>query len=91
MSPKLIVRAIVAEHFAQPGSMEKSREAALRVTRAMKSDVPVLNGENAPGEAGEISEGVRFILRSLSCFIFLPSVMLQINKETLDHERKVRK
>ncbi len=63
MSPKLIVRAIVAEHFAQPGSMEKSREAALRVTRAMKSDVPVLNGENAPGEAGEISEGVRFIIQ----------------------------
>ena len=63
MSPKLIVRAIVAEHFAQPGSMEKSREAALRVTRAMKSDVPVLNGENGPGEAGEISEGVRFIIQ----------------------------
>ena len=44
MSPKLIVKAIVAEHFAQPGSKEKSREAALRVTRSMGSDVPVLPG-----------------------------------------------
>lgn len=63
MSPKLIVRAIVAEHFARPGSMEKSREAALRVTRAMESDVPVLHGEEGPGETGEPSEGVQFIIR----------------------------
>ncbi len=63
MSPKLIVRAIVAEHFAQPGSMGKSREAALRVTRAMESDVPVLHGEEGPGETGEPSEGVQFIIR----------------------------
>ena len=62
MSPKLIVKAIVAEHFAQPGSMELSREAALRVTRAMGSDVPVLRGEEGPGSAGEPSEGVRFII-----------------------------
>lgn len=63
MSPKLIVKAIVAEHFAQPGSMEKSLEAALRVTRAMGSEVPVLRGEEGPGEAGEPSEGVRYIIR----------------------------
>ena len=62
MSPKLIVKAIVAEHFALPGSMEKSREAALRVTRAMGSDVPVLRGEEGPASAGEPSEGVRFII-----------------------------
>lgn len=62
MSPKLIVKAIVAEHFAQPGSMEKSREAALRVTRAMGSEVPVLPGEEGPGETGAPSEGVRFII-----------------------------
>ena len=30
LSPKLIVRGIVAEHFAQPGSMEKSMTAACR-------------------------------------------------------------
>lgn len=62
MSPKLIVRAIVAEHFALPGSMEKSREAALRVTGAMGSDVPVLRGEEGPGASGGPSEGVRFII-----------------------------
>ena len=63
MSPKLIVKSIVAEHFAQPGSMEKSREAALRVTQAMGIIVPVLRGEEGPGETGEISEGVRFIIQ----------------------------
>ena len=42
LSPKLIVKAIVAEHFKQPGSMEQSRQAALRVTAALRSDVPVL-------------------------------------------------
>jgi len=62
MSPKLIVKAIVAEHFAQPGSMEKSREAALRVTGAMGSNVPVLRGEEGPRSADEPSEGVRFII-----------------------------
>ena len=63
MSPKLIVKAIVAEHFAAPGSMEKSYEAALRVTRAMGSDVPVLRGEEGPGGAGAPSEGVERIIR----------------------------
>ena len=63
MSPKLIVKAIVAEHFAQPGSMEKSYAAARRVTEAMDSAVPVLHGEQGPGEAGELSEGVREIIR----------------------------
>lgn len=62
MSPKLIVKAIVAEHFARPGSMEQSREAALRVTRAMDSGVPVLRGEEGPACPGEASEGVRFII-----------------------------
>ena len=62
MSPKLIVKAVVAEHFALPGSMELSRAAALRVTRAMGSDVPVLRGEEGPDSAGEPSEGVRFII-----------------------------
>ena len=63
MSPKLTVRAIVAEHFAQPGSMEKSCEAARRVTQAMGSDVPVLRGEEGPEGKGRISEGVEEIIR----------------------------
>lgn len=63
MSPKMIVKAIVAEHFAQPGSMEKSYKAALRVTWAMGSGVPVLRGEESPDAAGAPSEGVREIIR----------------------------
>ena len=63
MSPKLLVKAIVAEHFARPGSMEKSYEAALRVTRAMNSPVPVLHGEEGSEAGGEVSEGVREIIR----------------------------
>jgi len=62
MSPKLLVRAIVAEHFAQPGSLEKSCEAAKRVTQAMGSAVPVFRGEAAPGSFSEPSEGVREII-----------------------------
>ena len=63
MSPKLMVRAIVAEHFAQPGSMEKSYDAARRVTQAMGSDVPVLRGEEEPEGKGRVSEGVEEIIR----------------------------
>ena len=63
MSPKLLVRCIVAEHFAQPGSMEKSHAAALRVTEAMGMDVPVLRGEDGPGGMGALSEGVQAIIQ----------------------------
>ncbi len=63
MSPKLLVRAVTAAHFAQPGSMEQSREAALRVTQAMGSDVPVLRGEEGPGGGGAPSEAVQRMIR----------------------------
>ena len=63
MSPKLIVKAIVAEHFREPGSMERSWLAAKRVTDAMGSDIPVLKGEPGPGPEGEASEGVEVIIR----------------------------
>ena len=51
MSPKLIVKAVVAEHFREPGSMEKSWLAAKRVTDAMGSDIPVL--KEGGGEAAQ--------------------------------------
>lgn len=63
MSPKLLVKAIVAEHFARPGSMAESYEAALRVTRAMEFPVPVFRGEEGPGCCGTVSEGVREIIQ----------------------------
>ena len=45
MSPKLIVRALVAEHFAAPGSMKKSREAIRRLLDAMHREANLLDGE----------------------------------------------
>ena len=63
LSPKLIVKAIVAEHFAEPGSTEKSFDAAKIVTDALGSSVPVLMGEESPGLTDELSEGVKAIIR----------------------------
>ncbi len=62
LSPKLEVRAIVAEHFRAPGSMEKSFRAARRVTELMSSRVPVLHGQRWPLMEGEISEGAQCII-----------------------------
>lgn len=63
LSPKLIVRALVAEHFAAPGSMKKSREAIRRLLGAMHREANLLDGEEWPLDAGRpMSEGVRFII-----------------------------
>ncbi len=63
MSPKLIVRAIVAEHFAAPGSMRLSYEAIQRLLRAMHREANLLPGEEWPLNPGApTSEGVRFII-----------------------------
>jgi len=63
MSPKLIVKAVIAEHFAQPGSMQASYDAILKLTNAMKVEANVLHGEAWPlDETRPVSEGVRFII-----------------------------
>ncbi|MBQ8200930.1 MAG: nucleoside hydrolase [Clostridia bacterium] len=62
LSPKMDVKAIIAEHFAQPGSMEKSCDAARQVTSLMHSSVPVLHGQVWPRVEGEISEGAHYII-----------------------------
>ncbi len=62
LSPKMEVRAIVAEHFMCEDSMEKSCIAASRVTDLMGSDVPVLPGQTWPQIPGEVSEGAQFII-----------------------------
>lgn len=63
MSPKLVVRAVVAEHFARPGSMEKSFEAIHRLARSMRLEPNILRGEEWPLDGGRpASEGVRFII-----------------------------
>ena len=45
LSPKLDVKAVVAEHFMSKGSMEKSFAAATKLLALMKSDIPVLHGQ----------------------------------------------
>ena len=62
MSPKLMVKAIVAEHFGQSGSMEQSYQVAQRVVRAMGMDVPVYPGETGLGVHSGISEGTSAII-----------------------------
>lgn len=62
LSPKLDVRAVVAEHFMCEGSMELSFAAAQKLLGLMKSDVPVLHGQVWPKVAGEISEGAQCII-----------------------------
>lgn len=63
LSPKLMVRAIVAEHFGRDGSMEASYQAIHRLMDAMHREENVLRGEEYPLDAGrEMSEGVRFII-----------------------------
>ncbi len=61
LSPKLIVKAVVAEHFMAEGSMERSHDAARRLLGLMKSDVPVLHGQVWPKD-GQTGEGARFII-----------------------------
>ena len=48
LSPKLIVKGIVAEHFVEAGSMERSLEEIKTITRLMEMDVPALKGEEGP-------------------------------------------
>lgn len=64
MSPKLMVKAVVAEHFAEEGSMQASYEAILKLTNAMRrEDVCVLRGEAWPlDDTRDVSEGVQCII-----------------------------
>ena len=63
LSPKLIVRAIIAEHFGRDGSMEKSYRAIHTLMNAMHRTENVLRGEEYPlDDKREMSEGVRFII-----------------------------
>jgi inosine-uridine nucleoside N-ribohydrolase len=63
LSPKMIVKAIIAEHFLEEGSQQKSYEAIGRLTEAMELDPLTLHGEEGPLQEGaEISEGARFIV-----------------------------
>lgn len=61
LSPKLEVKAVVAEHFMADGSMEKSYAAACKLLRLMNNPVPVLHGQVWPKD-GVVSEGAQCII-----------------------------
>ena len=61
LSPKLDVKAVIAEHFMSEGSVDKSYAAATKLLTLMKSDVPVLHGQVWPKD-GKLSEGTQFII-----------------------------
>lgn len=63
LSPKLIVKGIIAEHFKVPGSMEKSYDEIMTILDAMDLEVPVYHGQKGPlGQDTEVSEAVSFII-----------------------------
>ena len=68
LSPKLIVKGIVAEHFVEEDSMERSLAEINTILDAMDMKVPALAGnkgplmENADQDSVEVSEGVQFII-----------------------------
>ena len=61
LSPKLDVKAVVAEHFRGEGTMERSYAAATKLLTLMKSAVPVLHGQVWPKD-GALSEGAQLII-----------------------------
>lgn len=63
LSPKLIVKGIVAEHFGEEGSVERSYAEIETILEAMDMKVPVFMGQKAAMDRDEeVSEAVRFII-----------------------------
>ena len=66
LSPKLIVRGILAEHFNENGSVRKSYDEIMAILGAMNLKVPVFMGEEDPvdkaGWPESISEAAEFII-----------------------------
>ena len=63
LSPKLIIKGIVAEHFGKPRSMEDSFDEIMTVLAAMDISVPAFKGQTGPlSEDANVSEGVDHII-----------------------------
>lgn len=63
LSPKLIVEGIIAEHFNEEGSVERSYSEIETILAAMNLKVPVFMGQKAQIDKDEvISSGVEFII-----------------------------
>ena len=64
LSPKLLVKGVVAEHFNVAHSMEDSYNEILNIKQAMAVDFPAFMGQTGPlSEDTYVSEGVDFIIK----------------------------
>lgn len=64
LSPKLIVKGVVAEHFNMPHSMEDSYNEISAIKQAMAIDFPSFTGQAGPlSEDTYVSEGVDLIIK----------------------------
>ena len=64
LSPKLIVKGVVAEHFNVAHSMEDSYNEILTIKQAMAVDFPAFMGQTGPlSEDTYVYEGVDFIIK----------------------------
>ena len=61
LSPKLIVKGIVAEHFCKPDSMEKSLSAISTLKSLLHTDIPIYAGQKDPSDP-VVSAGVQAII-----------------------------
>ncbi len=65
LSPKLIVKGIIAEHFKEEGSMEKSYREIETILDVMdmSKEIPIFRGQRGPlSTDDEVSEAVKFII-----------------------------
>ena len=63
LSPKAIVKGIIAEHFGVKDSMEESYREIETILDCMGLDVPKYHGQTGTlAEDTEVSEGVRFLI-----------------------------
>ena len=86
LSPKLIVKGILAEQFGVPGSMEKSHEEIQTILECMNmQDIPALRGQDGTMESvfgkkdqgmEKLSEGVCFLIDEGSQFSFFSCTLL---------------
>lgn len=64
LSPKLMVKGVVAEHFNVAHSMEDSYNEILNIKQAMAIDFPIFMGQSGPlSQDTYVSEGVDFIIK----------------------------
>ena len=64
LSPKLIVKGVVAEHFIVSHSMEDSYNEIAAIKQAMAIDFPTFMGQTGPlSEDTSVSEGVDLIIK----------------------------